>query len=94
MTNIQIKVQEQVKAEVKDIFNSFGMDLTTGIKIYLNKVRQTKSIPFKLKQEERTINGFTPEQEKQMIAECEYAEKYGKSYTDVNELIKDALKED
>jgi len=45
--------------------------------MYLSRVAQDKAMPFT----PRTVNGFTPEFEAQMIRETEYAEKYGKRYT-------------
>ncbi|MBP2058181.1 antitoxin component of RelBE/YafQ-DinJ toxin-antitoxin module [Lactobacillus colini] len=39
---------EREMKEVKDIFNYYGLDLVTGIKMYLKQVQHTKSIPLKL----------------------------------------------
>ncbi len=40
----------------------------------------------------RTENGFTPEQEREMIAETKYALKYGKKYKKPEEMMFDILK--
>lgn len=41
----------------------------------------------------RTENGYTPEQERQLIREAKYAEKYGKRYHSVREAMNDILGE-
>lgn len=48
MAQINIKVDDQLKDDVSKIFDEMGIDLTSGIKIYLKKVQQTKKIPFEL----------------------------------------------
>lgn len=49
MAQINIKVDDQLKADVSKIFAEMGLDLTSGIKIYLKRVQQDKRIPFALK---------------------------------------------
>lgn len=48
MANINIRVDEEIKEQSKDVFESLGMDLSTGIKIYLKQVITQKAIPFGL----------------------------------------------
>jgi len=62
-----------------------GLDVSSGIKLYLNRVIEDKTIPFVI----RTENGYTPEQERRIIRETEWAEKHGKRYTSVDALMKD-----
>jgi len=88
MTTIQIRIDEKTKAGVKKVFKKMGLDVSSGIKLYLARVAQDKSVPFVL----RTGNGYTPEQEQEMIRETEYAEKHGKRYTSVEEAMRDILK--
>ena len=88
MTTIQIRIDEKTKAGAKKVFKKMGLDVSSGIKLYLARVAQDKSVPFVL----RTENGYTPEQERQMIRETEYAEKHGKRYTSVKEAMKNIFK--
>ena len=88
MTTIQIRIDEKTKAGAKKVFKKMGLDVSSGIKLYLARVAQDKSVPFVL----RTENGYTPEQERQMIRETEYAEKHGKRYASVEEAMRDILK--
>ena len=73
------------KKKARKVFNDMGLDISAGIKVYLNRVVKDKSIPFVV----RTENGYTPEQERQMIRETEWAEKHGKRYTSVNAIMKE-----
>lgn len=48
MAQINIKVDDQLKDDVSAIFNEMGLDITTGIKIYLKRVQRDKRIPFEM----------------------------------------------
>ncbi len=88
MSTIQVRIDEKTKAKAKKVFADMGLDISSGIKVYLNRVVKDESIPFVV----RTENGYTPEQEQQMIKETEWAEKHGKRFTSVNEAMKYLLK--
>ncbi len=88
MTTIQIRIDEKTKAKARKVFGKMGLDVSSGIKLYLSRVAQDETIPFVV----RTENGYTPEQERQLIRETEYAEKHGKRYTSVKDMWKDIMK--
>jgi addiction module antitoxin, relB/dinJ family len=50
MTTIAIRVDDKLKAEAVELFDSLGLDMTTAIKMFLIQSVQTKSIPFSVKQ--------------------------------------------
>jgi addiction module RelB/DinJ family antitoxin len=58
-----VLVQAKVPAEVKDasekILNDFGLDMSTAIRIFLVKVKQTRSIPFTIGYEEEISKEFS-----------------------------------
>jgi len=85
MTTIQIRIDEDTKKRAKKIFSKMGLDISAGIKVYLNRVIKDESIPFVV----RTENGYTPGEERQMIRETEWAEKHGKRYTSVDAIMKE-----
>lgn len=62
---VQARVDSKIKHQAAKIFNSLGLDLSTGIKVYLAKVVRDQGVPFTL----TTDNGFTLEQEKGLLAE-------------------------
>lgn len=48
MVSINIRVDDALKEESKAVFENLGLDLTTGIKIYLKQVVSKQGIPFEL----------------------------------------------
>ncbi len=85
MTTIQIRIDKKTKDSAKRVFKKMGLDVSSGIKLYLSRVAQDESVPFVL----RTENGYTPEEEQRIIRETKYAMKHGKRYTSVDEIMKD-----
>lgn len=45
---IQLRIDEQLKAEATDIYEKLGMDLSTAIRIFLTRSVQEKGIPFNM----------------------------------------------
>ena len=85
MTTIQVRIDNKTKKAAKKVFEDMGLDLSSGVKVYLNRVVKDKGIPFVV----RTENGYTPAQERQMIKETEWAEKHAKKYTSVDEIMEE-----
>ncbi|HEY5383352.1 MAG TPA: type II toxin-antitoxin system RelB/DinJ family antitoxin [Candidatus Paceibacterota bacterium] len=85
MTTIQVRIDENTKRKAKKVFAEMGLDISSGIKVYLNRVVKDNGIPFVV----RTENGYTSAQERQMIKETEWAKKHAKKYTSVDEIMKD-----
>ena len=46
VTNINIRVDNEIKKEAQDIFSTMGLDMTTAINVFLRQVIQQRSIPF------------------------------------------------
>ena len=88
-TTIQIRVDRKMKKAVSATFKNMGLDISSGIKLFLHQVMKSQTIPFPI----RTANGFTVEQERQMIRETKEALKSGKSYKTAKELFDDILKD-
>ncbi|MBI4975693.1 type II toxin-antitoxin system RelB/DinJ family antitoxin [Candidatus Peregrinibacteria bacterium] len=57
-TLVHIRVPVETKAKASKIFSKLGLDLSTGIKIYLAKVVEDKGIPFSMKTREGILRGF------------------------------------
>ncbi len=90
MQTIQVRVDEKTKKNANRVLNTLGLDMSTAIKMYLRQIDITQGIPFSV----LTENGFTPEQEKQLIRESNAtlkAFKKGKikGYTSAKALMKD-----
>lgn len=48
-TNINVRVDEDLKKDVDSLLNDLGLTLSTAINIYLRQMVQTQSIPFAIK---------------------------------------------
>ena len=84
-TTIQVRIDAKTKRESKAILDKIGLDMSSAVKILLRNIIVTKSFPIEL----RTVNGFTQEEERLMLADAKDARKNGKRYTDLNELFSD-----
>jgi addiction module RelB/DinJ family antitoxin len=87
-TSIQLRIDAKTKREATKVFEDLGMDISTGLKIYLRQVIREKSIPFR---PGRTVNGFTPEYEQELLKEEAWALENTKPYTSVKALLDDIL---
>ena len=83
-TTINVRTETATKREAQKIFKRMGLDLSSGVNLYLTRVVQDKALPFT----PRTINGFTHEFEVQILRESAYAEKHGKRYRTVEEAMR------
>ncbi len=86
-STIQVRVDSQTKKKADETIRKMGLDMSSGVKIFLHQVVRSGSIPFMI----RTENGFTPEQELQMIRETRAALKNSKRYKNSKELFSDIL---
>lgn len=81
---LNVRVNKNTKIQAQRIVAKMGLDLSSAVKLFLNKVIITKSIPFEI----RTVNGYTPEFEARLLKEAKYTRKYGKRYSTVEEAIR------
>lgn len=86
-STIQVRVDSRIKKNADIAFKNMGIDMSSGVKLFLHQVVRSGSIPFVI----RTENGFTPEQEQQMIRETRYALKHGKQYATAREMMLDII---
>ncbi len=88
-TTIQVRVEEKIKSKAADILNDIGLDLSSGIKLFLNEVIASESIPFipstKKAKELRYYDLYKKE--------IEIAKKDGKIFTSAKDLMDDVLKD-
>ena len=47
-TRLSVRVDNRTKRNAEAVFNALGMNLSTGINIFLTRVAQSRSIPFAL----------------------------------------------
>ena len=46
VSNINIRVDKDIKQEAQNVFSSLGLDMSTAINIFLRQVIRLRSIPF------------------------------------------------
>jgi DNA-damage-inducible protein J len=87
-TTLQTRIDPKLKADAKKALESVGLDLSTGIKLFLTQVVRTQSIPFEI----FTFDNLPEAKKKQIIRETKQAIKSGKSYKSAKEIHADILK--
>ena len=88
-STIQIRIDTKTKKDADKTFKDMGLDMSSGVKLFLHQVIRSRSLPFQI----RTANGYTPEYEDRMVKEGDYALKHGKSYKNAKEIFDDILKD-
>ena len=51
-SQLQIRIDKQLKCEVSVIFSNMGLDLSTAIRLFSKKSLQVKGLPFSLNEED------------------------------------------
>ena len=87
-TTIQVRVDAKMKKSAQAVFEKMGLDLSSGVKLYLSQVILEKGLPFT----PRTENGYTPAQEARLIKETEYAKIHAKRYKTAEAAMRDIFK--
>lgn len=81
---LNVRTNVATKRAAQSVFKRMGLDLSTGVNMYLARVAQDKAMPFT----PRTINGFTPEFEAELLREIAHTKKYGKRYGTVEDALR------
>ena len=68
-TKINVRIDRETKEKAQKTLESIGLDLSSGVKLFLHSVVNTQSIPFEI----RTKNGYTQAQESRMLREVKEA---------------------
>lgn len=88
-TNVNIRMDAELKKQFEDFCADVGMSMTTAFNIFARKAVRENRIPFE-------VGGDIPNEEtRRAMKETERMLKdpnLGKSYTDVDEMMRDLLK--
>ncbi|TSC58586.1 MAG: RelB/DinJ family addiction module antitoxin [Candidatus Peregrinibacteria bacterium Greene0416_19] len=87
MSVIHVRTDAKLKQKAQKMLKEMGLDLSSAINLYLRQITITGSIPFEI----RTVNGFTPSQERRMLREEKWALEHGKRFNSAEELMDDIL---
>ena len=85
-SNMNIRMDKDVKEQAQRIFSQLGMDMTTAVNVFLRQVIRHNGLPFELRLD-------TPNEETlaaiREVQEMKKDPSIGKSYTDVDEMMKE-----
>ena len=70
MPHIQIRVDQKTKRDAQKVATKIGLDLSGAIKMFLKQMTIHKGLPFLA----LTENGYTPEQEEEILRAAREAE--------------------
>ena len=91
MANLTVRIDEKLKADAESVLSKLGLTASDAIRIFFSQIRNTKGIPFELKLYDEP-SAETVEAIKQAEKDLK-AGKVSRSYTDVDALMADLLKE-
>lgn len=86
-TTLQIRIDKKTKEKAQKTFHGMGLDMSSGVKLYLTQVINQQKIPFSVMSAE-----YWPIEKKQkLIHEAKHALIHGKTYRTARELHEDIL---
>ncbi len=88
-TTLQTRIDAKLKKDAKKTLEGMGLNLSTGVQLFLRQVVRTQSIPFEL----FTADNFSEEKKRELIKEAKWALKYGKTFDTIEALHADILNE-
>ena len=86
---LNVRINKSTKDQAQKIVEKMGLDLSSAVKLFLNKVVMTKSIPFEVNTKGRMND---PKFIQQLKKDVEWSSKYGKKYSSAKEMFDDILK--
>ncbi len=87
-TNVTMRIDENLKAQLQELVSNLGMDMTTFFTISAKQAVREQRIPFDISM------SIPNEETKKAIEEVQQMKmnpSLGKSYTDVDEMMKELL---
>lgn len=88
MTTLQIRIDEKTKRKAKKTLEALGLDISSGIKLFLEQVINTQSIPFV----PTTTAGLKLRRGEEYLKELPTIKKNGKQFSSVEAMFEDILK--
>lgn len=87
-TTLQTRIDKKLKEDAQKALKSVGLDLSTGVKLFLTQVVRTQSIPFDI----FTADRLSESKKKTLVREAKSALRNGKRYRTAGEAHRDILK--
>lgn len=91
-TTMQFRVDQKTKAKARKAFVSAGLDMSSGMNLYLTHVANTGKVPFEM----FTYDNIPEVEKKKIVADMkktlrDYKSGKIKGYDDVDEMFRDIL---
>lgn len=81
---LNVRIDKRTKLEAQKIVEKMGLDLSSAVKLFINKVIMTESIPFDVNTNGRMND---PRFIKQIKKETEWTSKHGKRFSSAKEML-------
>jgi DNA-damage-inducible protein J len=86
-TTLQIRIDKKMKDAAAKTFRSMGLDMSSGVKLYLAQVVNEKAIPFPV----FSFDNLPQARKLEIIKDAKWALKHGKRYATIEEAHRDIL---
>lgn len=86
-TTLQTRIDANLKKEAKKTLEGMGLDLSTGVKLFLTQVVRTQSIPFEL----YSYDNVSEKKKRALITSAEDALKTGRRHKTIQAAHRDTL---
>lgn len=86
MTNLNLRLDSDVKAKVEAILNDMGMNFTTAVNIYFRQILRTGEIPFTIKADIPNIETLRAMEEAEKLIDSpdtKYYDSAGSLFEDI-----------
>ena len=90
MTNLNVRVDKQVKREAEAVAQSLGMNLTTAVNIFLRQMIYHDGMPFEVRNPRFNAESIAAFKEAEDIVA---GRKVVKAYDNAREMLEDILSE-
>ncbi len=87
-TNITVRMDENLKAQLQELVSNLGMDMTTFFTISAKQAVREQKIPFDISMNIPNAETVSAIEE---VRRMKQNPSLGKSYTDVDEMMKELL---
>lgn len=84
---LQVRIDKKTKEAAQKAFQSMGLDMSSGIKLYLAQVIYQQAIPFPV----ITADYWSTEKKRKIVKESREALKSGRGFRTAEDLHKDIL---
>lgn len=88
-TTLQVRTSKQRKEKARKVFERIGLNLSSGVNLYLEKVISTQSVPFV----PITTEGLKLKHWEEYKRDIAWARKHGKTYASAEEMHAAILKD-